>query len=153
MRHNQAYFFHSFDSSFGRSLFMVTPLHHTAYNRAPFITVLALQAVAYLWKLLKLPHLIKKYIIIPCCIRSKDKITISMLLGDFWMSLVASDAAICVVTGLKTWGSTKHVVMGGFCDPDGSSLSLLFQSCFCNDYKIKGCDKRTQEQESFIATL
>lgn len=47
-------------------------------------------------------------------------------------------------------------MMGGFCDPGGSGLSSLLRSCFCNDYKIKGCDKGTRAkavQECFIATL
>lgn len=70
----------------------------------------------------------------------------------FFRCLVTSDA-VCVVIGLKTWGSTTASGDGRLLS---SVFSLLFHSCFCNDYKIKGCDKGTWAQavqESFIATL
>lgn len=50
----------------------------------------------------------------------------------------------------------KHLVMEGFCDPGGSSLSLLSSPVFCNGYKSKRCDKAAwaqAAQDSFIATL
>lgn len=37
-------------------------------------------------------------------------------------------------------------VMGAFCKPEGSGLSLQLQPCYSKDYKIKGCDKGAQAQ-------
>lgn len=125
-----------FDSSLGRDLFMLTSPQHTSCNHKPFI-ILFKPFKQCLWKL---PHLLN-YTSDYCYVKSKEKMTLSMLLGGFWMLFVTSDT-VCVVIGLKTWGSTTA-------SGDGKLLwsrqlcSFLarfgfFQPCFCNNDKMWG---------------